>query len=71
MLVLSRERNQRIYVGKDIIITIADIRGNKVRIGIEAPEEIHIVREELVNKTEKLTPEQSIHSQRLVKHNAR
>ncbi len=66
MLVLSRERNERIFVGKDIIITIADVRGDKVRIGIDAPAEINIAREELINEAEKVTPEKSTRSQRLV-----
>ena len=67
MLVLSRERNERIYVGKDIIITIADVRGDKVRIGIDAPAEIHIAREELMTDFPKAAPEKSSHAQRLVK----
>ena len=67
MLVLSRERNERIYVGKDIIITIADVRGDKVWIGIDAPAEIHIVREELMSKAEKSAPVKSSCTQRLVK----
>ena len=67
MLVLSRERNERIYVGKDIIITIADVRGDKVRIGIDAPAEINIAREELVAEAEKVIPEKSSRSQQLIK----
>jgi len=67
MLVISRERNERIYVGKDIIITIADVRGDKVRIGIDAPAEIHIAREELMTNPSKAAPEKSSHAQRLVK----
>lgn len=67
MLVLSRERNERIFVGEDIVITIADVRGDKVRIGIDAPAEIHIVREELVTESIKAAPEKSSHAQRLVK----
>jgi carbon storage regulator len=67
MLVLSRERNERIYVGNDIIITIADVRGDKVRIGIDAPAELRIIREELVAEMGKTTPEKSTCSQQLVK----
>ena len=67
MLVLSRERKERIFVGKDIIITITDIRGDKVRIGIEAPAEIDIAREELMTAPSKTAPEKSSHAQRLVK----
>jgi carbon storage regulator len=47
MLVLTREREQRIMIGDDIVLTIVDIRGDKVRIGIEAPKAILIHREEV------------------------
>lgn len=44
MLVLSRKRNERIQIGKDVQITVVEVRGNRVRLGIEAPEEQKIVR---------------------------
>ena len=47
MLVLSRHRSERIIVGDDIAITVMDIRGDKVRIGIDAPSEVTIHREEV------------------------
>ena len=47
MLVLSRHRGERIIVGDDIAITVMDIRGDKVRIGIDAPSEVTIHREEV------------------------
>lgn len=47
MLVLSREEGQRIYIGDDIVLTIVDIRGRKVRVGIDAPRAVNIRREEL------------------------
>ena len=47
MLVLSRQRDQSIVIGDDIKITIVDIRGDKVRLGIEAPKEIPVHREEV------------------------
>lgn len=47
MLVLSRKQNQQIIVNGNIIITILRIRGNTVRIGIEAPGEVGIRRAEL------------------------
>lgn len=47
MLVLQRKIGQSIYVGDDIIITIQDISADKVKISIDAPKDIMIMREEL------------------------
>ena len=46
MLVLSRQRDESIIIGDDIVVTIVDIRGDKVRLGIEAPTEIPVHRQE-------------------------
>ncbi len=47
MLVLQRKIGQSIYIGEDIIITIQDITSDKVKISIDAPKNITIMREEL------------------------
>ena len=47
MLVLSRQRDESIIIGEDIVVTIVDIRGDKVRLGIEAPSEIPVHRREI------------------------
>jgi len=47
MLVLSRKVGERIWIGDDISITVVRITGGGVRIGIEAPSELAVVREEL------------------------
>lgn len=47
MLVLSRHRDESIMIGDDVMITIVDIRGDKVRLGIEAPQEIPVHRQEV------------------------
>ncbi len=47
MLVLSRKETQRIRLGDDIVITVVRIGGDKVRIGIEAPKEMLVLRDEL------------------------
>ncbi|KAF5054829.1 carbon storage regulator [Anaerotignum sp.] len=47
MLVLQRKIGQSIYIGEDIIITIQDISADKVKISIDAPKDIMIMREEL------------------------
>lgn len=47
MLVLSRQRDESIIIGDNIVITVVDIRGDKVRLGIEAPKEIPVHRQEV------------------------
>ncbi|HZN36983.1 MAG TPA: carbon storage regulator CsrA [Pirellulaceae bacterium] len=47
MLVLSRHRDESIMIGDDIVVTIVDIRGDKVRLGIEAPTAIPVHRQEV------------------------
>jgi carbon storage regulator len=47
MLVLSRQRDESIVIGDNIVITIVDIRGDKVRLGIEAPNEVPVHRQEV------------------------
>jgi carbon storage regulator len=47
MLVLSRRREQQIVIGDDIVITIVDVRGDKVRLGIEAPTHVAVHRQEV------------------------
>ncbi len=53
MLVLTRGKNQRIVVGDDVIITVVDIRGNKVRLGIDAPQQVPIHREEVYERIQR------------------
>lgn len=47
MLVLSRQRDESIIIGDNIVITIVDVRGDKVRLGIEAPIEVSVHRREV------------------------
>ncbi len=47
MLVLSRQRDETIMIGDQIEITVVDIRGDKVRLGITAPKEIQVHRKEV------------------------
>ncbi|MFM7163139.1 MAG: carbon storage regulator CsrA [Planctomycetaceae bacterium] len=47
MLVLSRQRDESIIIGENIVITVVDIRGDKVRLGIQAPTEIPVHRQEV------------------------
>jgi carbon storage regulator len=47
MLVLTRKKEEGILIGNEVKITVIDIDGDKVRIGIEAPKNIRVIREEL------------------------
>jgi carbon storage regulator len=47
MIVLSRQRDESNFIGDNIKITVVDIRGDKVRLGIEAPTEIPVHRQEV------------------------
>lgn len=50
MLVLSRKLNQEILLGDDIKITVLKVKGNTVRLGIEAPRSVHVIRGELADE---------------------
>lgn len=50
MLVLTRNVYEKILIGENIRLIVVDIRGRSVRIGIEAPEEVRIVRPDALNK---------------------
>ncbi len=67
MLVLSRQRDESIVIGDNVVVTIVDIRGDKVRLGIEAPGEIPVHRQEVYQaiqrenrKTGQLQPNGSV-----------
>jgi carbon storage regulator len=47
MLVLSRRANQSIIIGQDIVVTVIEVRGDQVRLGIDAPREVTVHREEV------------------------
>ena len=53
MLVLSRNVEQKIIIGQDIEVTVLEIRGNTVRLGITAPRDISIHREEVQQRIDK------------------
>ena len=47
MLVLSRKRDEQICINNDVVITVVEIRGDKVRLGIDAPQEVPVHRREV------------------------
>lgn len=72
MLVLSRQRDESIIIGDNIVITVVDIRGDKVRLGIQAPTEIPVHRQEVYEAIQRenmraagLDPEDAQHSPKL------
>jgi carbon storage regulator len=52
MLVLTRKRGESILIGDDIRITLVQIKGQGVRLGIECPKDVKILREELTQERE-------------------
>jgi carbon storage regulator len=60
MLVLSRKKNESIIINDEIVVTVVDVRGDKVRLGIEAPKEVPVHRREVydaIKSAEKPQPE--------------
>ena len=53
MLVLSRQRDETIMIGDDVQVTVVDIRGEKVRLGISAPPHIPVHRKEVYESIQK------------------
>lgn len=47
MLVLSRQRDQSIVISDNIVVTVVDVRGDKVKLGIEAPQDVTVHRREV------------------------
>jgi carbon storage regulator len=53
MLVLSRQKSDEIMIGENVVLTICDVRGNTVRVGITAPRSISVHRKEIYLKIQK------------------
>ena len=56
MLVLTRRKNEKIVIGGGIVVTVVSIQGNRVRLGIEAPPEVPIHREEIAGSRDCYCP---------------
>jgi carbon storage regulator len=52
VLVLTRRANQSIMIGADVVVTVLEVRGDQVRIGIDAPRSISVHREEIFRELE-------------------
>lgn len=49
MLILTRKAEERILIGESTVVAVLEIEGNRVKLGIEAPREVTILREELID----------------------
>jgi len=54
MLVLTRRIGEAIRIGPDILVYVSDIRGSQTRIGVAAPRDVSVLREELCENTDRL-----------------
>jgi len=66
MLVLSRKKNESIVIDDNIVITVVEIRGDKVRLGVEAPKEVPVHRREVydaIKRNEQLSQEEDTTSE--------
>jgi carbon storage regulator CsrA len=50
VLVLTRKVNERIVIGDDVVVTVLEVRGDQVRLGIEAPRDVKVFREEVLQR---------------------
>lgn len=57
MLVLTRKRDEKITIGDRIVITVVEVRGDKVRIGIEAPTDVPVHRSEVYDAIKRSNPD--------------
>lgn len=59
MLSLARREGQKIRIGEDIVVVVREIRGRQVKLGIEAPEHVRVLREEIYEDTAQANVEAS------------
>lgn len=53
MLILTRRLNETIMIGNDVTVTVLGVKGNQVRVGVNAPKEIAVHREEIYERIKK------------------
>ena len=63
MLVLSRKENESIVINDDIIVMVVGIRGDKVRLGIEAPKEVPVHRREVYEAMKRSEKSREVHQE--------
>lgn len=50
MLIVTRKPNQSVYIGEDIVVTVLEVQGQHVRLGIRAPQQFKVYREEIFER---------------------
>jgi carbon storage regulator len=63
MLVLSRKKNESIVINDDITVVVVEIRGDKVRLGVEAPKEVPVHRKEIYDAIKRSSGTPAVESQ--------
>lgn len=62
MLILSRMKNEKIMIGDNIVVTIIDLRGGKARLGIDAPADVSVHRQEIWEKVRRQEQQEGLAS---------
>jgi len=57
MLILTRRVGESLMIGDDVTITVLGVKGNQVRVGVKAPKEVAVHREEILNRIEEASTE--------------
>ena len=60
MLILTRKVGERLMIGDDIAVTVLSVKGNQVRVGVQAPAEIAVHREEIYNRIQNELNDQKV-----------
>ncbi|MEL0138157.1 MAG: carbon storage regulator CsrA [Halieaceae bacterium] len=58
MLILTRRVGESLMVGDDVTITVLGVKGNQVRVGVKAPKEVAVHREEILNRIEEASSQE-------------
>jgi carbon storage regulator len=70
MLVLSRKRNESVVIAENIVITVVEVRGDKVRLGIQAPRDVPVHRSEILASIQRGVPVEATEATAVVENSA-